>query len=67
MFDDFDTQIHPEETKECWEYEDERELERTEETSNEELASDIEWDAHWAEFDSVLDEMKDLCGQSVVR
>jgi hypothetical protein len=59
MFDDFDTQIHPEETKECWEYDVERELERTEETSNEELASDIEWDAHWAEFDSVLD---DLCG-----
>jgi|GEM_PF-5283493 len=28
MFDDFDTQIHPEETKECREYEDERELER---------------------------------------
>ena len=49
MFDDFDTQIHPEETKECREYQDERELER-----NEELASDLEWDAHWAEFDSVL-------------
>jgi len=54
MFDDFDTQIHPEETKECREYQDERELERPEETSNEELASDLEWDAHWAEFDSVL-------------
>ena len=55
MFDDFDTQIHPEETKECREYQDERELERPpEEASNEELASDLEWDAYWAEFDSIL-------------
>jgi len=60
MFDDFDTQIHPEETKECRDYQDEREL--PEETSNEaweamelsELAADLEWDAHWAEFDSIL-------------
>ena len=28
MFDDFDTQIHPEDTQECRDYEDERELER---------------------------------------
>ena len=43
MFDDFDTQIHPEETNESYQYE----LERPEETSKEELASDLEWDAHW--------------------
>jgi hypothetical protein len=28
MFDDFDTQIHPEDTQEYLDYEDERELER---------------------------------------
>ncbi len=54
MFDDFDTQIHPEDTQEYRDYQAERKLERPEETSNEELASDLEWDAYWAEFDSLL-------------
>jgi len=63
MFDDFDTQIHPEDTQECRDYEAElfdalfvqrRELERPEETSNEEHSSDLEWDAFWAS--------QDLCG-----
>ena len=31
MFDDFDTQIHPEETNEYRDYQDERELEREQE------------------------------------
>jgi hypothetical protein len=39
----FDYQQHPEETTEYDDY-----------VSNEELASDLEWDAHWAAFDTEL-------------
>ena len=39
----FDYQQHPEETTEYDDY-----------VSNEELASDLEWDAHWAAFDDEL-------------
>ena len=39
----FDYQQHPEETTEYDDY-----------VSNEELVSDLEWDAHWAAFDTEL-------------
>jgi hypothetical protein len=69
MFDDFDTQIHPEETKECREYQDEREEtnEAWEAMELSELAADLEWDAHWAEFDSINSVVYRLkVGESVI-
>ena len=42
--DNFETQIHPEESNEYFDY-----------VSREELAADLEWDAHWASFDAELE------------